>query len=60
MANYLSGLFGPQQQQMDPALAARMLNGQFCTIFELIAPPYRVSPGGAEKKRKPPRGKIVA
>lgn len=46
-------------EKMDPALAARMLNGQFCTIFELIVPPYRVAPG-AEKKRKPPRGKFVA
>jgi len=46
-------------EKMDPALAARMLNGQFCTIFELIVPPYRVAPG-VEKKRKPARGKFVA
>jgi DNA replication protein DnaC len=46
-------------EKMDPALAARMLNGQICTIFELIVPPFRVAPG-SEKKRKPPRGKIVA
>lgn len=46
-------------ERMDPALAARMLNGQFVTVFELIVPPYRAVPGG-EKRRKTPRGKFVA